>query len=95
MSLTKKPTNPMTTKPIAVRTATFVNSTQITRNRGNWLQELWKKRDEKGFGNCTFAIGFVTALDETYAILSELPEWIEDGINGVHFCLFGMRLRLV
>jgi hypothetical protein len=33
MSLTKKPTNPTTTKPIAVRAATLVNSARIESNR--------------------------------------------------------------
>lgn len=32
MSFTKKPTNPITTNPIAVRTATFVNSTKKKNN---------------------------------------------------------------
>lgn len=32
MSFTKKPTNPITTNPIAVRTATFVNSTKNQNN---------------------------------------------------------------
>ena len=33
----------------------------------------------------------MTALDETYAVLGELPEWIEDGINGVHFFSAGAQ----
>jgi len=33
MSFTKNPTNPITTNPIAVRTATFVNSTNNRNNR--------------------------------------------------------------
>lgn len=36
----------------------------------------------------TFAIGFVTAFDKAYAILGELSEWIEDGVDGVHIDSF-------
>lgn len=35
MSFTKNPTNPITTNPIAVRTATFVNSTTNNQKKGN------------------------------------------------------------
>lgn len=35
MSLTKNPTNPITTNPIAVRTATFENSTRQTQPQLN------------------------------------------------------------
>lgn len=50
--------------------------------------EKGKKQEKSKKGDSdlkeTFAIGLVTALDETYAVLGELPERIEDGINGVH-----------
>jgi hypothetical protein len=39
MSLTKKPTNPTTTKPIAVRAATLVNSARIESNRSHGLSD--------------------------------------------------------
>lgn len=32
-----------------------------------------------------FAIGFVATLNEPNAVFGEFSEWIEDGINGVHF----------
>ena len=56
MSLTKKPTNPITTKPMAVRTATFENSTNHQKKKkkahrkiqihstGNSNQELINKK---------------------------------------------------
>ena len=87
MSFTKKPTNPITTNPIAVRTATFVNST--TRNQNHRLCQFTDRDpaesiDFKTKRSNTFAIWFVATLNETDAILSEVSERIDDGINGVH-----------
>jgi len=85
ISFTKKPTNPITTNPIAVRNATFVNSAPKTlisvpdphRSKQNpqmyicIYSERERERD-------TFAIGLVAALDKADAILGELPEGIND-----------------
>lgn len=84
MSFTKKPTNPITTNPIAVRKATFVNS-ETTKKRV-FLVRIHKRiesKREKRKGKerwvvlLTFAIGLVAALDEANAVLRELSQWIE------------------
>lgn len=38
----------------------------------------------------TFAIGLVAPFDEANAVLGELSEWIEYGVQGVH-SLYGER----
>ena len=93
ISFTKKPTNPITTNPIAVRNATFVNSatkypnfsarsTQIQTKSTNvyilWERERERERD-------TFAIGLVAALNKADTVLGEVSEGIDDWVNGVHF----------
>lgn len=78
INLTKNPTKPMTTKPIAVRVATLVNSTTAetksakTKRRGNGSVVLC------GWRSGTFAIGLVATLDEADAVLGEISERIEN-----------------
>lgn len=93
MSFTKKPTNPITTNPIAVRTATFVNSARNNaKSKPSKAKYTNRARyhEEARYG--TFAIWFVTTLNETNAILSEVSERIDDGINSIHgFALLCFR----
>lgn len=85
ISFTKKPTNPITTNPIAVRNATFVNSAPKTiisvpdphrseQNPQMYIHIVREKEKERE----TLAIGFVAALDKADAILGELSERIDD-----------------
>ena len=93
MSLTKKPTNPMTTKPIAVRAATLVNSARTESKskprpvRSGPISEPATYEDG-GWGiwglAVTLAVGLVAALDEADAVLGELPERVDHRVNGVH-----------
>jgi len=87
ISLTKNPTNPITTKPIAVRTATLENSTKPKKQSKFKIHniEIQIQRRENRFRGYTFAIGFVATLNEPNTVFGEFSEWIEDGINGVHF----------
>lgn len=93
MSLTKKPTNPITTNPIAVRNATFVNSIhinvfyhQIKKIRPNFINKSKskKKKIEKGG---TFTIGLVASFHEANAIPRELSQGVHHWVNRVHFSL--------
>jgi hypothetical protein len=91
MSLTKKPTNPMTTKPIAVRAATLVNSARIEPRRGpsDPVRSRSQPATYGGRGGIwglavTLAVGLVAALDEADAILGELAERVDHRVNSVH-----------
>ena len=89
ISFTKKPTNPITTKPIAVRTATLENSKiqKCIGKSGSTAQRFeskWNGRRRIGNQGFTFAIGFVAALHEPHAVLCEFSQRIEHRINGVH-----------
>lgn len=92
INLTKNPTNPITTKPIAVRNATFVNSatflTTITNERRNRkLEDLEHNYNGGKFhrsGVGTFTIWFVASFDEADAVPGEFSEWIDDVVNGIH-----------
>lgn len=90
-SFTKNPTNPITTNPIAVLTATLVNSaTQKKRSisksensiRKSQIKDGIKKRGGDGLDpiDLTFPIGFVASLNEADAVLGEFPEGIYNRI---------------
>jgi hypothetical protein len=66
MSLTKKPTNPTTTKPIAVRAATLVNSARIESNRSHGPSDPVRPRSQQhtGMGAGDLRVGLVAGLDE-------------------------------
>jgi hypothetical protein len=66
MSLTKKPTNPTTTKPIAVRAATLVNSARIESNRSRGPSDPVRPRSQQhtGMGAGDLRVGLVAELDE-------------------------------
>lgn len=77
INLTKNPTKPMTTNPIAVRNATFVNSTRLkTNNTVETAPFLLIKKKIKEIVS-TFAIGLVATLNETDAVFGEISQWIE------------------
>jgi hypothetical protein len=92
MSLTKNPTKPMTTNPIAVRVATLVNSASRTNpDRDESVSDLRGRtkttRTPKRSGAArrpTLAVGLVAALDEADAVLGEVAEGIHHRVDRVH-----------
>jgi hypothetical protein len=92
MSLTKKPTKPMTTNPIAVRAATLVNSASTDpRETPSDLTVVEPKQlgyeqgaAEGGILAGTLAVGLVAALDEADAVLGEVAEGIHHAVDRVH-----------
>jgi hypothetical protein len=92
MSLTKKPTKPMTTNPIAVRAATLVNSASADhREKPSDLNMKNQKqlRFEPGTADVgvlarTLAVRLVATLDEADAVLGEVAEGIHHRIDRVH-----------
>ena len=88
MSLTKKPTNPMTTNPIAVRAATLVNSVrQISVRSGRKQTGSETRRAGELVAVLTLAVRLVAALDEADAVLGKLAgKGVDHGVDGVHGC---------
>ena len=86
INFTKNPTNPITTNPIAVRVATFVNSTKYKTRIFKIPNFFYCDNPMINKKINTFLIGFVAAFDESDAIFSEFSERIDDGIYGVHCC---------
>ena len=93
MSLTKKPTKPMTTNPIAVRAATLVNSASPDHTQTPsdlTMEEPKQTRIRTGHGGWrgilarTLAVGLVAALDEADAVLGEVAEGIHHGVDRIH-----------